>query len=378
MLFLPFRIFSALHNDILYKLALTFVPNIGSKTAHTLMEHYGTAQNIFKAPLKEIKNIESMGEIKAKGFRDENVMARAHDELEYINKHSIQLLFSDDEKYPARLRECIDGPFLLYYKGAADLNTAKTVAIVGTRKNTDYGQRVTEELVEGLSAQEGLTIISGLAHGIDTITHKKALACNIPTVGVMGTGMDKTYPASNKKLANDMVHDGGGILTEFNHGTIPEKGLFPRRNRVVAGMSDITIVVESDITGGALITARMASGYNREVGAIPGRVNDTRSAGCNELIRTNVAALINNADDVLELMNWNKGKRTPAVQKQLFINLSVEEQKVINLLQTKDFVHADELFYHTGLANSQLAATLLGLEMQGIIKALPGKNYRMN
>lgn len=369
-----------MHNEqeLLYRLALTMVPNIGSKTSHALIEHYGTAQNIFKAPLKEIKNIESMGEAKARGFRDEQVMKRAEDELAFVAKHNVQLLFSDNEKYPARLRECVDGPFLLYYKGTADLNTSKTVAIVGTRKNTDYGQKVTEDLVEGLRTQEGITIISGLAHGIDTIAHKKSLACNIPTVGVLGTGLDRTYPASNKKLANDMVHEGGGILTEFNHGMIPEKGLFPRRNRVVAGMCDITIVVESDITGGALITARMASSYNREVAVIPGRVNDTRSAGCNELIRTNIAALINNAGDLLELMNWNKGKRAPTVQKQLFINLSAEEQKVIDLLQSKDFVHADELYHHTGLANSQLAATLLGLEMQGIIKALPGKNYRMN
>jgi len=354
------------------------VPNVGSKTAHALMEHFGTAANIFKAPLKEIKLIENMGEIKAKGFRDEAVMQRAADEMNYIAKHNIQLLFSEDEKYPARLRECIDAPFLLYYKGNADLNTSKMVAIVGTRKNTDYGQKITEELIEGLQTQQGITVISGLAHGIDTIAHKKALTCNIPTVGVIGTGMDKTYPASNKKLANDMVHEGGGILTEFNHGTIPEKGMFPRRNRVVAGMCDITVVIESDITGGALITARMASGYNREVAVIPGRVNDTRSAGCNELIRTNIAALINGAEDLLELMNWNKGKRAPTVQKQLFINLSAEEQKIIDLLQTKDFVHADELYHHTGFANSQLAATLLGLEMQGIIKALPGKNYRLN
>jgi len=364
--------------ELLYKLAITLVPNIGSKTAHSLMEHFGTAHNIFKAPLKEIKNIESMGEVKAKGFRDEKVMQMAEEELKYIEKHNIQLLFSTDEKYPARLRECVDGPFLLYSKGTADLNTSKMVAIVGTRKNTEYGQRITDDLIEGLQGQEGITIVSGLAHGIDTIAHKKSLSLNIPTVGVLGTGMDRTYPVSNKKLANDMVHNGGGILTEFNHGMVPEKGMFPRRNRVVAGMCDVTVVVESDISGGALITARMASGYNREVAVFPGRVTDNRSAGCNELIRTNIAALINNADDLLELMNWNKGKKTKAVQKQLFINLAPEEQQIIDLLQTKDFVHADELFHHTGLANSQLAATLLGLEMQGIIKALPGKNYRIN
>ena len=170
----------------------------------------------------------------------------------------------------------------------------------------------------------------------------------------------------------------GGLLTEFPTFSVGEKANFPMRNRVVAGLSDVTVIVESAVAGGALITAHMAGGYNREVAAYPGRVHDSRSAGCNDLIRTNMAAMITNADDLLDLMNWSKNKKDKTVQKQLFINLSAEEQKIIDLLQARDQVHADELFHTTGLSNSQLAATLLQLEMQGLIKTLPGKNYRMN
>ena len=363
--------------ELFYQLALTFVNGIGHKTGRALIEHFVNAKNIFDAPVKELVRIEGVTPVKAKIFKDPEVMKRAEEELNYISKHNIQALFFNNERYPQRINDCGDAPLLLYYKGNANLNAEKIVAIVGTRKSTEYGLKLTEELVDGLQTQENILIVSGLADGIDAIAHKRSVHVGLPTVGVLGHGLDRIYPSTNKKLANEMLEN-GGQLTEFPNGTEVERGSFPMRNRVVAGISDITVVVESDIKGGALITARMASSYNREVAAYPGRTTDNKSSGCNELIRTNIAAMITKADDLLEMMNWNKGKKAKAVQKQLFLNLSSDEQKIVDLLQTKDSVHSDELYHHTGLTSSQLAATLLQLEMQGIIKALPGKNYRIS
>lgn len=363
------------HEELFYQLALVLTPGIGARTGRSLLEHFGSATEIFKTPLKQLKTIEGIGEIKAKGFRNDEILARAEKELAFVLKNNIQVL-SINGRYPRRLANCSDAPVLLFYKGNADLDAQKVVAIVGTRKLTDYGHQLTEELVDGLAGIEGLLVISGLALGIDAVAHKRSVAAGVANVGVLGHGLDRIYPANHQALARQMVEN-GGVLTEFISGTQPEKGNFPMRNRVVAGLSDVTVVVESSISGGALITARMASGYNREVAAYPGRVNDSRSAGCNDLIRTNTAAMITRPDDLVELMNWaDRSKRKP-VQKQLFINFTADEQKIIDILQSKDTVHADELYHHTGLPSSMLAATLLGLEMQGIIKTLPGKNYRM-
>lgn len=362
-------------DELYYQLALTFVPNVGAKTGRALLDRFGSAANVFKAPSKELKLIDGITEIRAKAFRDEEIFKRAAKEVEFILKHDIQPIYYK-HNYPERLANCSDAPQLLFYKGNANLSATKIVAIVGTRKNTDYGTKICEELVEGLQSLEDVLVISGLALGIDAIAHKKSLALGIPTVGVLGHGHDIVYPAMHKQLAAQMTEH-GGILTEFISGTTLDRNNFPMRNRIVAGLSDVTVVVESNKTGGALITAHMASGYNREVAAFPGRVSDNRSAGCNELIRTNVAAMITKAEDLVEMMNWTETK-PKAVQRQLFINFSPEEQKIVDLLQSKESVHADELFHHTGFASSILAATLLQLEMQGLVKSLPGKLYRMN
>jgi DNA processing protein len=362
-------------SELFYQLALTFVPGIGVKTGRVLLARFGSAATVFKMSPKELRHVEGIGEAKAKGFKDAEILARAQQELDFIVKNDIRVLYAGNN-YPQRLTNCSDAPLLLFYKGNANLDTAKIVAIVGTRKNTDYGLKLCEELVEGLRPFAEILVVSGLALGIDAIAHRKCVQLGMPTVGVLGHGLDRIYPYSNKGLATQM-EENGGVLAEFPSGTMPDRNNFPMRNRVVAGMSDVTVVVESHIAGGALITAHMASGYNREVAAFPGRVNDSRSTGCNELIRTNIAAMITKAEDLADMMNWNKDGKHKAVQKQLFINFTPEEQKVVDLLQTKDSIHADELYHHTGLANSLLAATLLQLEMQGIIKTLPGKYYRM-
>ena len=363
--------------EFFYQVALSFVPEVGAKTGRQLYEHFDTAEDIFKATLKELKAVSGLNEERVKAFRDPEVFRKTEEEFTIAEKHGINILSYKTGNYPSRLAQCIDAPLILYYRGTANLDAKKIVAIVGTRKSNDYGQRLVDELVEGLRSQEDILIISGLAAGIDTIAHKKSVDLAVPTVGVLGHGLDRMYPVANKKLAKEMMLN-GGLLTEFPFDTVPDKGKFPMRNRVVAGLADVTVIAESAISGGALITGKMASGYNRDVAAFPGRVNDSRSAGCNALIRTNVAAMITCADDLLDLMNWKKSHRPKAVQKELFIHLSAEEQCIIDLLRDKDSVHADELFHYTEYSSSQLAATLLQLEMQNLIKALPGKYYRMN
>ncbi len=358
----------------LHLLALTFVPGIGSKTGRNLLEHYGSAARVFKAPLKELKMVEGVGDAKVRGFKDTQIMKRADEELRFIVKNDIRLLRYGDVR---RLTNCTDAPFLLYYKGTADVNAAKTVAIVGTRKNTEYGHRLCEELIEGLRGMEQVLIVSGLALGIDAVAHKKALAVGVPTIGVLGHGLSRIYPHTHKMLAGQMVEH-GGLLTEFSKDTAPDRTNFPMRNRIVAGMCDVTVVVESNLAGGALVTAHLANGYNREVAAYPGRVNDSRSAGCNELIRTNTATMITKAEDLIDLMQWNTSKKTRPVQKQLFVELNETEKVVIDLLQAADSLHTDDLLFKTGLISSQLAATLLQLEMMGLVTLLPGKHYRMS
>lgn len=364
------------HEELFYLLALTFVNGVGSKTARTLMEKYGEAKNIFNRPLSELKTIDGIGEVRVKAFKDQEIFKRAEEELNYVINHNIMVVPVTKE-YPKRLYNCLDAPLLLFSRGNFNLNSSKIVAIVGTRRNTDYGLKLTEDLIDGLQNQEGLLIVSGLALGIDAIAHKKCVQLGIPTVGVFGHGLDRVYPYTHKDLVEKMVEN-GGVLAEFPSGTLPDKSNFPMRNRIVAGLSDVTVVVESNLTGGALITASMAAGYNREVMAFPGRINDTRSAGCNEIIRTNLAAMITKPEDLLQLMNWDKVKRPKTIQQRLFITLTEDEQKVIDLLQEKENMHSDELLYFTGLASSMLAATLLQLEMQGLVKTLPGKFYRIS
>jgi DNA processing protein len=297
--------------------------------------------------------------------------------MRFVEENAIQVLFFNNADYPKRLRLCDDAPILLYYKGNANLNASKTIAVIGTRRNTDYGLRATEYLIDGLRGMDDLIVISGLASGIDTIAHKSAMKNGLDTVGVLGHGLDMVYPPSNKNLASEMIEH-GGILTEFSSKTNLERGNFPVRNRIVAGMSDITVVTESDIKGGAIITAYIALSYNRDLAAFPGRVFDTRSQGPNDLIRRNMAAIITGPDDLLELMNWNTVKNEKGVQQQMFVELSDEEKMIVDILRDKDKVHADEIFLQTRFKASQLASTLLQLEMQGIVKSLPGKFYRLN
>ena len=365
-----------MQTDLLYQIALTLIPNIGDVHAKALVNIYGDAQSIFKAKKKELESIEGIGAVRAGSIKNFSDFKSSEDEIVFIEKYKISTLFITDKNYPQRLLNCYDSPPLLYYRGNADLNSSKIIAIVGTRNNSEYGRAACENLIEGL-ANENILVVSGLAFGIDTIAHKAALKNNLQTIGVLAHGLDRIYPAQNKTLARQMA-ERGGLLTEFISNSNPDKQNFPKRNRIVAGISDAVIVVETGKKGGSLITAELGNSYNKDVFAIPGRIHDNKSEGCNYLIKNNKASLITGADDLLEMMNWRPAIK-PALKKQreLFIELTVDEKAMVDILQQQVQVQIDELYFKSGLSSSAVAAALLMLEMQGIVASLPGKVYKL-
>lgn len=362
--------------ELLYQIALTQVPNIGYVHARTLVQHFGSASAVFGAKRSLLEKVEGIGTVRANSIKSFNSFEEAEREIIFIEKYNIQPLFFTDAAYPQRMLNCYDAPALLYYKGTANLNASMIVAIVGTRNNTDYGKHVTETLVKELSALD-LIVVSGLAFGIDGIAHKCALKHNIPTIGVVGHGLDQVYPAQHSGLAKDMLKHGGGLLTEFRSKTKPDKHNFPGRNRIVAGISDATILVETGIKGGSMITAEIANSYNRDVFAVPGKITDIKSEGCNHLIKTNKAAIFTDANEFLEMMGWQKKEVKRKQQKELFVELSEDEKKLMELLKQKETMHIDELNLQSGLSASAVAAGLLNLELAGMIRALPGRVYRL-
>ncbi len=366
-----------MHPELFYQLALTFIPNIGPVQAKILLQHFDIA-DIFKAKKILLEKIEGIGVIRAASIKSFSDFSKAEEEIAFIEKYKIKPLFITDKNYPQRLLNCYDSPTLLYYKGEADLNASKIVAIIGTRSHTEYGKQATEKLVEELKEQNVL-IVSGLAYGIDAIAHKAAVKNSLKTVGVLAHGLDQVYPAQHKGLAKDMINGRGGLLTEFRSRTKPDKHNFPTRNRIVAGMSDATIVVETGIKGGSMITAELANNYNKDVFAFPGKVTDTKSAGCNYLIKNNKAVLLTDAAELIELMGWEEKIRKSVArsQKELFIELSEEEKLVIQVLKEKNSVHIDEINLRTGLSSSSVAAAILNLELQNVVLSLPGKLYQI-
>jgi DNA processing protein len=365
-----------MQKELVYQISLTLVPSIGDVRAKALINHFGDAAAIFHAPKKAFQAIEGLGTKAINSILQFKDFSRAEEEIEFINKYKITPIFLTDKNYPQRLLNCYDCPPLLFYKGNADLNSSRIVAIVGTRNHNDYGKNICEKLVEGL-VNEDVLVVSGLAFGIDSIAHKSAVKNNIKTVGVLAHGLDRVYPSQNASLAKQMISS-GGLLTEFKSNTNPDKQNFPGRNRIVAGISDAIIVIESGIKGGSLITAELANGYNKDVFAFPGRADDTKSEGCNYLIKNNKAALITSANDLLENMGWKKLKPSPKKQRELFIELSADEKVVIDILQTQEQVQIDELYFKSKLSSSAVAQALLMLEMQGVVSSLPGKIYKMS
>lgn len=365
-----------MHSELLYQLALTLVPNIGDVHAKTLVQQFGDASSIFKARQSTLEKIEGIGEVRARAIKNFTDFHLAETEVNFIEKYKIRTLFLTDPDYPKRLQNCYDSPTLLFYKGAADLNASRIVAIVGTRNNTEYGKAFTEKLIHDLASQN-IIIVSGLAFGIDAIAHKAALKQGLPTIGVVGHGLSKIYPSQHAGLAKEMLAEGGGILTEFFHNIKPDKHNFPLRNRIVAGISDATILIETAVKGGSMITAKLADGYNRDVFAVPGRTTDKVSAGCNHLIKYSKAILLTDAEELLDVLGWKETKPKAKSQRELFIELTPEEELVIKILRQKEMAHIDEINIGSGLSSSAVAAAILSLELQNVLQSLPGKMYKL-
>ena len=363
-----------MENRKLYEIALTLVSGIGDVVGKKLVAYCGGAEAVFFENKKALTAVPWITDNVVKSIVSQQVIKRAEEEICFIERNGIKPLFYLDKEYPKRLQHCHDSPMMLYYKGNADLNMAKVVGVVGTRNVTDYGRYAAESIIENLSA-DNIMIISGLAYGVDAAAHRAALKYDLATVGVLGHGMQTIYPAENRKLSQKMLEK-GGVLTEFVNGTKPDRENFPKRNRIVAGMVDCLLVVESALKGGAMITAELANSYDREVFALPGRVGDTYSDGCNHLIKTNKANLITCAADLRYIMRWDVDTKVVAKQMRMFRDFSEEEKKVMDAFGNDNVIHLDDIIVSTDLSPSKIASVLLSLEFDGVLTALPGKRYQ--
>jgi DNA processing protein len=360
--------------DLLHKIAISLLPGVGPKTAKKLIAYCGGADAVFAEKSSVLKKVPGNAPVFNQKEKQE-ALDRAQIELNFMSKKNINAVFFLDKDYPAKLAHCEDSPPVLFYKGQFNTTQKRIVSVVGTRKATEYGKEFCTRFIEELSALDVL-VVSGLAYGIDIAAHKASLTYNVPTIGVLGHGLDRIYPGSHASVAEKMLEN-GGLLTEFLSGTNPDRENFPARNRIIAGMADATVVVEAGKSGGALITAELANSYNRDVFAVPGRVGDPYSEGCNYLIKNNKAALIESAADFISLMCWEE-KPKQAVQKQLFTELAPEEEVLVDILKQHGVMEIDNLCILANMSSGKTAAHLLNLEFNGLVKALPGKRFQLN
>ena len=363
-----------MNNDLLYDIALTQLFMVGPRTARTLIDHLGSAEAVFKESPDVLRAIGGIGAyISDDGYRQE-ALRRATEEIEFITKNKIKAISWGSEDYPTRLAQCGDAPQILYQYGNCNLNAQKFVAIVGTRNATKYGRDLTNELVRTLATSNPDTIIiSGLAYGIDIAAHKAALEYGLSTIGVVAHGLDRIYPHVHRQYASQMIQSGGAIVTEYLSKTTPDPQNFVQRNRIVAGMSDVVVIVESATKGGSLITANIANDYNRDVMAFPGRIGDKTSEGCNKLIRQHKAEIITSAEDLINLMGWNAPKKN-AVQQTLFNDLTPEQQSVIDLLKSEP-QHINTISTNLDLSIQKTSALLTEMVFDELIDQLPGDVY---
>lgn len=356
-------------------LSLHFIPGIGDFLVKQLISYCGSAEQVFKTPKGKLLKIPGIGEVSAEAIKNGKTIHIAERELKKAEKEETEILFFTDKKYPQRLKSIEDAPSILYFKGNQNLNATRAVGIVGTRQATEYGKKIVEQICIDLVPHQAI-IISGLAYGIDIHAHKFALKYGLPTIGVMGSGMDVIYPAAHKDTAKKMINQ-GGLLTENHFGTKPDAHNFPARNRIIAGMCDALIVVEAAEKGGALITADIANSYNKDVFAVPGNIGSSYSEGCNKLIKTNKANLFSSVKDLEYIMNWSAENTAPTVIVD-YSAFTEEEQRVIQILRDKKKpMMIDEISLLSTLNPSKLASLLLNLEFSNIVKSLPGKMFAL-
>jgi DNA processing protein len=364
--------------SLLHQIALTLVPQIGAMTAKTLVSYCGSPEAVFQASRKELTRIPGIGPVIIHSIlQASDALQQAEQELRFLEQFGIQAIFYTDQCYPARLRQSADSPCLLYFKGSNldMLEKERIVAIIGTRQPSDHGRRVCEDLVEGFLPYNVL-IVSGLAFGVDITAHRKAVGLNIPNIGVLGHGLGSIYPAQHRSVAMRMLEN-GGLLSEYPHEAKPDREHFPMRNRIISGMSDLVVVVETAASGGSMITVQFAERQGREVFAVPGRPGDAKSLGCNYLIKSERAKLTESAADIAYRMGWDVAGATGNKQGKLFHELSETEDKLVQIIRSQPEIPIDQLTFLAELEPGLLASQILDLEFKGIIRTLPGKRYRV-
>ncbi|HOF20660.1 MAG TPA: DNA-processing protein DprA [Bacteroidales bacterium] len=360
-----------------HKIALGIIPRIGDINARKLVSHLGSVEAVFSESYRNLIRIPGIGSELAKCITERSYLEKAEQEALYVTRNNIRTYFYLDDDYPSRLRQCEDSPVMFFLKGSCDPDAPRILSVVGTRNSTSRGREICEKIIGDLAADfPGLTIVSGLAYGIDITSHKAALANNLPTIAVLGHGLNTIYPSVHRPLAGKIAEN-GGLLTDFLSDTLPERNNFIKRNRIIAGISDATLIIESGKKGGALITADIAGSYNRDVLAVPGRPGDIWSAGCNSLIKYNRAALVESAGDVKYFLNWQPEKTGDPQQKKLFPELGETEKSIYDLLSAGSEMTIDSICRSLDLPVFKLSAILLQLELKGLIKNCPGNIYRI-
>ncbi|APD06496.1 protein smf [Flavobacteriaceae bacterium UJ101] len=364
--------------DLFYTLALSYVKGIGSISIKKLLHHFESSKMIFNTSKKELLQVLDIGEYTVAQIIKEKkkVLELAEKEFQFALRNKLEILFYQDSNYPKHLKNCPDAPLILFSKGNYHLEHQKIISIVGTRNKTNYGKKFIQELIYNLKVYQPV-IISGLALGCDAIAHQAALENELQTMGVLAHGLDQLYPSKHKKMAEQMLEN-GGLLTEFSSFHNPIREHFLKRNRIIAGMSQATLIVESAKKGGAMTTAKAAFDYNRDVLALPGNIHNPFSQGCNELIKNNIASLVTSAEDVVRLLNWEEKTSTKKnIQKQLFVHLEETEQRIYNYLYEYEKGTVDQLSLILQIPMPRLSVELLNMELKGVVRSLSGKTYEL-
>lgn len=365
-------------NKLLYRIGLTFIKGVGRILGRNLVNIIGDEENIFKEKNRSLSKIPGIGFQIIKEIKNPDVLKRAEKEIAFVSKNNIQTLFFTDVEYPSRLKECIDGPILLYYKGNANLNAKKIISMVGTRQASSYGKDFCDNFANDISNKyPGTLIVSGLAYGIDIQSHRAALKNGLNTIAVLAHGLDRIYPYEHRKTAAEIIQK-GGLLTEYPSETQPDRFNFVTRNSIIAGMGDAVVVVESAAKGGSLITAEVAGAYDKDVFAVPGRISDPGFKGCLNLIKNHKATLLESLSDLEDCLGWNNksGNKETAVQQQLFFPELTDEQNSIMSVLTNEETHINRLAITTNIPIHQLSFILLELEFKNLVKPLPGGIYK--
>lgn len=363
-------------DELLYTLALQRVPNLGDTSAKKLLQSVGSAKGIFKEKRGKLLKIDGIGLLKIKGIGSSSILHDAEKELEYLDKRGISHSFFKDDSYPDKLKHCLDGPILIFHRGNINLKNRKIISVVGTRKVTTHGRDFCERLINELAPINPI-IVSGLAYGVDITAHKAALANELQTIGCLAHGLNQMYPKVHKRYVSQ-IEENGGFITEFWSSESLNRINFLKRNRIIAGMSEATIVIESAERGGSLVTADIANSYSREVFAVPGRFTDIQSQGCNNLIKRQQAMLLTSAADIIYMLGWKlEDYKTKPQQKQLFVALSLEEETICKHLKNGKKHPLDDIAVHCKMTTSKVSSLLIRMELKGLVKPLPGKLFQI-